>query len=103
MSKKLSEIDLIDAKSFLRIDFDEDDYFIEIALDCAKSYISSYTKLTPEELDGIPEACMCALVLCANFYDNRNLEADSDVVNYTISKIMGTHWHYISTQQLNNL
>ena len=37
MAKGFSEIDLIDAKSFLRIDYDLDDVFIEMALESAKA------------------------------------------------------------------
>ena len=39
MAKKMSELDLYDAKAYLRIDFDLDDLFIELALDSAKSSI----------------------------------------------------------------
>lgn len=100
---KLSELDLIDAKSFLRVEFDLDDYFIELALDCAKSYVCSYTKRTMEELDEIPEVCMAVLVLVGHFYDHRSLETDSDVINYTIDKILGTHWFYMSDSQMSKL
>ena len=39
MAKAFSDLDIYDAKSFLRIDYDLDDMFIEMALDSAKSYV----------------------------------------------------------------
>ena len=100
MAKGFSEIDLIDAKSFLRIDYDLDDVFIEMALESAKAYVCSYTKRSAEELNSVPEVAMATLVLMAHFYDNRSLEADTEVLNYTIGKLLGLHWFYMSDSQL---
>ena len=100
MAKKLSEIDLYDCKNFLRVDFNEDDLFIEMALDSAKSYVCHYCKRSAEDLDEIPEVCMAVLVLMAHFYDNRSLETDTETLNYTISKMLGSHWYYMSGSQL---
>lgn len=97
---KLSELDIYDAKSFLRIDFDTDDMFIELALESAKSYVCNYCKRSAEELDSIPEVCMAVLVLTAHFYDNRSLETDTESLNYTIGKLLGLHWYYASDTQL---
>ena len=100
MAKKLSEIDLYDCKNFLRVDFNEDDLFIEMALDSAKSYVCHYCKRSAEDLDEIPEVCMAVLVLMAHFYDNRSLETDTETLNDTISKMLGSHWYYMSDSQL---
>ena len=51
---KMSEITIVECKNFLRIDFSEDDFFIEMALDCAKSYVCNYCKRTADDLDNIP-------------------------------------------------
>ena len=100
MAKKMSELDLYDAKAYLRIDFDLDDLFIELALDSAKSYVCNYCKRSAEDLDNIAEICMAVLVLTAHFYDNRSLEADTEALNYTIGKLLGNHWFYMSDEQL---
>ena len=100
MAKKLSEIDLYDCKNFLRVDFNEDDLFIEMALDSAKSYVCHYCKRSAEDLDEIPEVCMAVLVIMAHFYDNRSLETDTETLNYTISKMLGSHCYYMSDSQL---
>lgn len=100
MAKKLSEIDLYDCKNFLRIDFDEDDLFIEMALDSAKSYVCHYCKRSAEDLDEIPEVCMAVLVLMGHFYDNRSLETDTETLNYTIGKMLASHKYYMSDSQL---
>lgn len=100
VAKKMSELDLYDAKAYLRIDFDLDDLFIELALDSAKSYVCNYCKRPMEDLDSIAEICMAVLVLTAHFYDNRSLEADTEALNYTIGKLLGNHWFYMSDGQL---
>ena len=100
MAKAFSELDIFDAKSFLRIDYDLDDLFIEMALESAKSYVCQYTKRTAKELDSYPEISMAVLVLMAHFYDNRTLEADTESLNYTIGKLLGLHWYYMSDSQM---
>ena len=100
MAKAFSELDILDAKSFLRVDYDLDDLFIEMALDSAKSYVCQYTKRTAEELNAYPEIAMAVLVLMAHFYDNRTLEADTESLNYTIGKLLGLHWYYMSDSQI---
>ena len=100
MAKAFSDLDIYDAKSFLRIDYDLDDMFIEMALDSAKSYVCSYTKRPASELDAYPEISMAVLVLTAHFYDNRTLEADTESLNYTIGKLLGLHWYYMSDSQV---
>lgn len=101
--KKFSELDIYDCKAYLRIDFDFDDYLIEMMLDAAKSYVQNYTKRTQEDLDNIPEVALCVLIIMAHLYDHRTLEADSDVIDYTISKILGCHWFMLSDKQLEEL
>ena len=71
-----------------------------MALDSAKSYVCHYCKRSAEDLDEIPEVCMAVLVLMAHFYDNRSLETDTETLNYTISKMLGSHWYYMSDSQL---
>ena len=98
--KPFSLLDIYDCKAYLRVDFDFDDYLIEMMLDAAKSYVKNYTKRTQEDLDNIPEVSLCVLVIMAHLYDHRTLEADSDIIDYTISKILGCHWYYMSDNQL---
>lgn len=100
MIRTFSELDVFDAKSFLRIDYDLDDVFIEMALESAKSYICHYTKRSSQELNKIPEISMATLVLMAHFYDNRSLETDTETLNYTIGKMLGAHWFYMSDSQM---
>lgn len=103
MAKKMSELDIYDAKAYLRIDFDFDDYLIEMMLDAAKSYVCNYTKRPVEDLDNIAEVSLCVLVLTAHLYDHRTLEADTDIIDYTISKMLGASWYYMSDSQLEGI
>lgn len=94
MLLKASELQLTDAKNFMRIDFDDDDFMIELMLESAKSYICTYTKRTLEELNNYQEVAMAILVLTSHFYDKRTLETDSISINYTIASILGSHWFF---------
>ena len=49
--KPFSLLDIYDCKAYLRVDFDFDDYLIEMMLDAAKSYVKNYTKRTQEDLN----------------------------------------------------
>lgn len=94
MLLKPSELQLTDAKNFMRIDFDEDDFMIELMLESAKGYVCTYTKRSLEELNEYQEVAMAILVLTSHFYDKRSLECDSVSINYTISSILGSHWFF---------
>ena len=95
MAKAFSDLDIYDAKSFLRIDYDLDDMFIEMALDSAKSYVCQYTKRPASELDAIPEVSMAVLVLMAHFYDNRTIPSTSDTtMEFVLRQTLGMHHIY---------
>ena len=51
MLLKPSALTLVEAKSFLRVDYDLDDFLIEMMLEAAKGYVQTYTKRSLEELD----------------------------------------------------
>lgn len=103
MLLKPSALTLVEAKSFLRVDYDLDDFLIEMMLESAKGYVQTYTKRSLEELDEYPEIAMAILVLTSHFYDNRTLETDTTEVNYTVGKLLGTHWYYMSDSALDGV
>ena len=103
MLLKPSALTLVEAKSFLRVDYDLDDFLIEMMLESAKGYVQTYTKRSLEELDEYPEIAMAILVLTSHFYDNPTLETDTTEVNYTIGKLLGTDWYYMSDSALDGV
>ena len=103
MAKKPSELDVEDAKNYLRVDHNLDNFLIDIMLESAKGYVQSYTKRKMEELEQYPEVSMAILVLVSHFYDNRTLEANSSEINFTLEKLLGLHWYYVGDQTMEEL
>ena len=69
-----SNISVEFVKKYLRIEHDLDDMELYIYLETAKSFVESYTSMTIEELDNHKEVIMCILLLCAHFYENKNID-----------------------------
>ena len=84
---KISEISSEQLAEYLRIG--EIDATAEIAAASAKSYIKSYTGL--EDLDAHDDLAIAYLVLCADFYDNRQLSTDRNYSNLAVETILGMH------------
>ena len=85
---KLSEISLPLVKARLRIDHDYDDEDILDIMESARDYISRFTGLTSEELDGIPAVNHAFFCLCGDMYDNRGTVTQTDKANPTVEQIL---------------
>lgn len=70
---------------------DENDLILPIILDASKSYVSSYTGLSLEELDEYEDVTVALLVLCSDMYDNRAMTVDKSNVNKVVDSILGMH------------
>lgn len=96
---KISEITNAIAVDYARIDLDgfteaEQAAILaemDIILTAAKSYITSYTGLTIDELDEYADVTIACLVLCSDMFDNRQMTVDNDNVNKTVQTILGMH------------
>ena len=64
---KPSALTLVEAKSFLRVDYDLDDFLIEMMLEAAKGYVQTYTKRSLEELDEYPLIQLKSTIQLVNF------------------------------------
>ncbi|MNV98108.1 Phage gp6-like head-tail connector protein [compost metagenome] len=78
---------LEETKKWLRVDDDEDD-IITILIGAAETYLHNAVEV---EFDGTNQlAKLYCLVLCADWYENRDLigQQPSDKVRFTIQSIM---------------
>lgn len=78
---------------YLRLD-DDSDELLEGVLQAAKSYVESYTGLSAEELDQLPDIPLAVLVLAQDMYDNRAYQAGNTQignVNKVVASILEMH------------
>lgn len=68
---KINEIELEDLKQHLKIDFTDDDDYIKMLLESAKSYIKNYTGLDEKTINSLDEMSSIALMIVADLYENR--------------------------------
>lgn len=78
---------LDETKKWLRIDDDEDD-IVEILMGAAETYLHNAVEVQFDSTN--PLAKLYCLVLCADWYENRDLigRQPSDKVRFTIQSIM---------------
>lgn len=90
--QKVSDITAADVGEYLRISSPAT-FANELTnyLNFSKSYIQSYTGLTPEEIDEHPDFSIVVLVLCQSMYDDRTLYTDTDKLNNVVESILGMY------------
>ena len=90
---KVSEITATDLAEYLRLDEVSQTETITLnnLLGIAKSYISSYTGRTIEELDDYQDFVIVALVLVQDMWDNRTLYPERSNLNNVVETIMSLH------------
>lgn len=100
-SMNILDLELEHAKMYLTIDefFTEDDDFIIICLESAKSYIQSYLnwgKLSDIPQEELPtELSMACLMLMGHYYQQRKIvDTNTDEVDMTLSSILSLHKNY---------
>lgn len=57
----------------------------------AKKFISSYTGLTPTEIDKHDDFIIVVYILVEDMYDNRQLYVDKNNLNKVVETILGMH------------
>ena len=86
---KVSDITVNDLIEYIRTDDSpETQKQLSTFLSSAKSYISSYTGLTAEQIDSHPDIVVAVYVLCQDMYDNRTLYVDKGTVSPTVQTIL---------------
>jgi uncharacterized phage protein (predicted DNA packaging) len=82
-------VTLDDVKSWLRVDYDDDDADIQTLIDAAESYLFNATGVSFDSTN--PLATLYCRVLIKDWYDDRDLMQDakcSDKVRFTLQSIM---------------
>lgn len=77
--QKFSTLDLEYCKQYLRIDedFTEDDNYICLCLEAAKSFVMEYSEKEEQELDEIPYTSIILLKIIAEMYINKTMTITS--------------------------
>ena len=87
---KLSEVTLDVVKKHIGVS-DEDDATISMYWTAAKAQALSYTGLSEEEADKLPDVTVAALALCSDLYTYRNAAGESVSLNPTVKMILDMH------------
>lgn len=88
---KVSEITLDDIKTYIKIDNDDEDNFLNAVLVGSKSFIKSYTGLDYDKIDEKEDLTLPIFVLCAEMYDNRQFTVNKGTLNPIIQSILDMH------------
>lgn len=86
-------ITLEEAKTWLRIDSDEEDSILEMLIGAAETYLRNATGNSFNSENQL--AKMYCLVLCADWYENRDLigQQPSEKIRFTCQSIMAQLQH----------
>ncbi|MDO3680426.1 head-tail connector protein [Paenibacillus ehimensis] len=79
---------LDEAKTWIRVDGNDEDGIIEIIRGAAETYLGNAVEVVFDETNAL--AKLYCLVLCADWYENRDLigQQPSDKVRFTCQSIM---------------
>lgn len=82
-----------EAKTWLRVDGNEEDGLIQMLIGAAEEYLRNATEVEFDETNQL--AKLFCLVLCADWYENRDLigQQPSDKVRFTIQSILAQLQH----------
>ena len=91
----VSDITIQNIASYLKLDFESltEEYKAELStfLSSAKAFISEYTGLNSEEIDGHETFVIAVYVLVQDMYDNRSYYVDKSNLNKVVEHILNMH------------
>ena len=88
---KISTLNLLSVKQYLRIDTDEDDELLGGIMDAAEGLIVSLTGLSAETVRDISEMGYEYLCICQQMYDVRDMTVSKDSLNPIVQQIIYAH------------
>ena len=88
---KISTLNLLSVKQYLRIDTDEDDELLGGIMDAAEGLIVSLTGLSAEAVRDISEMGYAFLCICQQMYDVRDMTVSKDGLNPIVQQIIYAH------------
>ena len=91
----VSEITVKNLADYLKLDFgsltEEETVELSTFLSSAKAFISEYTGLNSEEIDGHETFVIAVYVLVQDMYDNRSYYVDKSNLNQVVAHILNMH------------
>ena len=88
---KISTLNLLSIKQYLRIDTDEDDELLGGIMEAAEGLIVSLTGLPAEAVRDISEMGYAYLCICQQMYDVRDMTVSKDSLNPIVQQIIYAH------------
>ena len=91
---KVTDLDVMDVKDYLRVDFTEDDMLLSTMLGAAQSFIQSYLNRKFTNFEEIPsEFTIACLALVAHWYERREIQPDkaAEELSYLFAGLLDMH------------
>ena len=89
-----SEVTVNDLKDYAKVDHNDEDALFKTILEGAKSHIRTYTGLTDEKLDTLPDMAIALYVIANEMYENRtgtSIYNKASKFNELLDRILGSH------------
>jgi uncharacterized phage protein (predicted DNA packaging) len=99
LSKKVTELDLLFVKEYLKVDFEDDDTILNTLIVAGQSYLETMLgfKIATEwpNVDDIPtELTVACLMIIAHWYDQRQVQTVGtlgDEIKFAVTAIVDSH------------
>lgn len=89
---KISEITLENLKNYFKVDYEDDDTYIQnIIIPAVLQYIKSYTGLEDEVMDTKEDLTIAYMVLASDMYNNRDYTVQNDKINPVVNNILNRY------------
>ena len=88
---KVSELTLPTIKQYLRIDGNDDDVMLNMMLDFAIQYCTSYMGCTKEDLEKYDDVTIVILALISDSYEVRQFTTSTITLNPTLQGVLDLH------------
>lgn len=88
---KVSELTLDTIKQYLRIDGNDDDIILNMLLDSAIQYCTSYMGCTKEDLEKYEDVTIVVLALISDGYEVRQFTTSTVTLNPTLQGVLDLH------------
>lgn len=87
-SNSNSYVSIDDVRSHLRIDEEEPEIYLENVLEAAISYVANHTGHSKEDVSRNADFKQAILILCSDFYWNRDYQHDNRYSNKLVDNII---------------
>lgn len=85
---KFKDVDLDLLKQHLKVNYNDDDQLLTAILEAGKDYIQKYTSRDIESLNNSDSLSIALLVICADFYEERNYSTNEYKPNMLVENML---------------